>query len=276
MIDSNSDSSHRNSQRPRLAIIRAMLFAALATVLIVAGLMFIPFITFGKPGSTPPLVPTLSGTSIQIRTVTVEHEVGQLADASRVAALLSTNESMKRGAAEHASSFVMNACASEFEEGGSLAYRQGTELELVSTGWPFRSFATRTLNDLSCLPQIATPLAVTQRYEVRTSSNDQWASSVDAKPDERVEWRAVLETSIVRTVLASKQQTPYISWRNTALNFLVFWCAIATIFLSWTLALRSRRRRNGLCIECGYGPRLPTQSTCPECGCAYAVQTSPT
>ncbi len=235
----NSDLNQKISPRPRISIIRTLLFAGLLSVLIVAGLSIIPFVNFGKLGTTPPFVPALSGNSIQTSTVTVEHKTGSLADASRIAAYKSTNEGMKSGAIEHASPFVVNACASELEEGDPSAPRVGSELEVVSTGWPLRSFATRTLNDLSPQPVVATPVAMTQSYEVRKSGGE-WAPSVDAKPGERVEWRAVVHCDVDRTVVGSTQLPPYINWRNTALNLLVFWGATAAILFVGLRVIRSR------------------------------------
>lgn len=208
-------------------------------MLIVAGLTIIPFVNFGK-GSATPLVPTLAGTSIKTSTVTVEHKSGGLADASRIAAYKSTNEGMKIGAIESAGPFVVRACESELAEGGSQNARVNSELEVISTGWPLRSFATRTLNHLSPNPIVATPVVMTQTYEARKSETDEWAPSVEALPDERVEWRAVIHFDVVRNVVAKTQLPPYISWRNTGLNFLAFWIASAAVLFVGRSVIRSR------------------------------------
>lgn len=240
MIHSNSDLSHKCSRRQRRPIIRTVLLAGLLSLLIVASLTIIPFVNFGKGGATSPLVPVLSGTSIKTSTVTVEHKSGGLADASRIAAYKSTNEGMKIGAIESADPFVVRACESELAEGGSQNARVNSELEVISTGWPLRSFATRTLNHLSPNPIVATPVVMTQTYEARKSGTEEWATSVEALPDERVEWRAVVHFDVVRNVVATTQLPPYISWRNTGLNLLAFWVATAAVLFVGRSVIRSR------------------------------------
>ena len=239
MSVSNLDSTCKTSLKPQRPIVRTTLLAGLLSLLIVAGLTIIPFVNFGK-GSATPLVPALSATSINTSTVTVEHKSGGLADASRIAAYKSTNEGMKIGAIESAGPFVVRACESELAEGGSQNARVNSELEVISTGWPLRSFATRTLNHLSPNPIVATPVVMTQTYEARKSETDEWAPSVEALPDERVEWLAVIHCDVVRNVVAKTQLPPYISWRNTGLNLLAFWAATAAVLFVGRSIIRSR------------------------------------
>lgn len=259
------------SRRPSVAVAKVLLIAALVSLLILVALGLIAFINFGKAGSTPALVPSLSGTTMQFSTVTVEHKTGKLADATRVGTFASTNEALMRSANEHTDPFAQKACRALFSEGDSRTPRLGIELELVSTGWPFRAFAARTLNDL----QRQVVAVANIRYEVRSDNSSEWSPTVNAVPGERVEWRAVLQASAPRVVLGSRQLTPFVSWRNLALNFLIFWVAILAVILCCLIAIRVRRHRNCLCLQCGYGPLLSTQSKCPECGCASSNQPSP-